>query len=136
MNPAGHGARRGKDLEDRMGRTSRQHEEQKENYWRGVIQEAKGSSRSVRAFCQHQGIKESQFYWWQRRLKGTAASPKAEVAKAGWKASFALVSDQPREVSSIGIELLLAGGRRLRIGRGVDETTLRTVLAVLESERC
>lgn len=119
-----------------MGRTSRQHDEQRENHWRAVIQKAKGSGTSVRAFCQRQGIKESQFYRWQRRLKGPSAPTKAEVARAGWKASFALVSDQPSEVASIGIELLLAGGRRLRIGRGVDEATLRTVLSVLESERC
>jgi hypothetical protein len=35
-----------------------------------------------------------------------------------------------------GIELVLANGRRLRIGRGVDEASLRTVLAALEAPPC
>jgi hypothetical protein len=32
--------------------------------------------------------------------------------------------------------LVLSGGRRLRITKGVDEETLRTVLAALELPRC
>ena len=35
-----------------------------------------------------------------------------------------------------GVELVWGDGRRLRIGPGVDAATLRTVLAVLEPERC
>jgi hypothetical protein len=35
-----------------------------------------------------------------------------------------------------GIELVLAGGRRLRIARGVDEQTLRAVLAAMDTEGC
>jgi len=46
-------------------------------------------------------------------------------------ASFALVSDEP-EATDAGIELVLSGGRRLRIRKGVDEETLRAVLAAVE----
>jgi hypothetical protein len=35
-----------------------------------------------------------------------------------------------------GVELVLSGGRRLRITKGVDEVTLRTVLAALEPAGC
>ena len=35
-----------------------------------------------------------------------------------------------------GIELVLGDGRRLRISRGVDEPTLRAVLAAMESSGC
>ena len=48
---------------------------------------------------------------------------------------FALVSDAPGELDA-GIELVLADGRRLRIRRGVDESTLRTVLAAVGSASC
>jgi hypothetical protein len=125
-----------------MGITGRRRDVEKERHWRRVIREAAGSGMSIREFCRRQRVKESQFYWWQRRLKqrpeaaratGTRARP---VGGAGWKASFALVSEQPGEPSTIGIELVLANGRRLRIGHGVDERTLRTVLAVVERERC
>jgi len=35
-----------------------------------------------------------------------------------------------------GLELVLSEGCRLRISRGVDEQTLRTVLGVVETSRC
>jgi hypothetical protein len=46
-------------------------------------------------------------------------------------ASFALVSDDPG-ITDTGIELVLGDGRRLRIRKGVDEETLRAVLAAVE----
>ena len=52
------------------------------------------------------------------------------------------VSEAKEEVSkavdelNAGIELVLGNGRRLRIGKGVDEDTLRTVLAVMEGDKC
>jgi hypothetical protein len=53
----------------------------------------------------------------------------------GNQASFALVSDEPG-ATDVGIELVLGDGRRLRIRQGVDEETLRAVLAALEPVRC
>jgi hypothetical protein len=46
-----------------------------------------------------------------------------------------LVSDEAGATDA-GIELVLGNGRRLRIRRGVDEETLRAVLAALEPQRC
>jgi len=53
----------------------------------------------------------------------------------GQAASFALVSEGARAMDA-GIELVLSGGRRLRITKGVDEETLRTVLTALEPVGC
>ncbi|MCL5671601.1 MAG: hypothetical protein M1423_09965, partial [Acidobacteria bacterium] len=53
----------------------------------------------------------------------------------GGQASFALVSDEPG-AGDVGIELVLSDGRRLRIRQGVDEETLRSVLAALEQPQC
>jgi hypothetical protein len=50
----------------------------------------------------------------------------------GRRASFALVSDGAG-VMSTGLELVLRDGRRLRISQGVEEESLRAVLAALES---
>ena len=49
--------------------------------------------------------------------------------------TFALVSDEPGGLAA-GIELVLSNGRRLRIGKGVDAETLRTVLAAVEGQGC
>ena len=66
------------------------------------------------------------------KAQGVARRRALTVAKA---ATFALVSDAPGELDA-GIELVLADGRRIRIRRGVDETTLRTVLAAVGAAPC
>jgi hypothetical protein len=113
---------------------------EKERYWAKVIEEAARSGKSIREFCRRRKLKESQFYWWQRKIRsrrgggglGRRVGPKAGVKKG---ATFALVSEEGGSLEA-GIELVLADGRRVRISRGVDEGTLRTVLAAMGSEPC
>ena len=109
----------------------------KERHWAKVIREAARSGMSIREFCSQRKLKESQFYRWQRKLRErrterTLRRRGGQKAK-GQAASFALVSDQPGQLDA-GIELVLAGGRRVRISQGVDEETLRTVLSAVGSE--
>ena len=111
---------------------------EKRRRWQHIVREAARSGVSIREFCRQRRLKESQFYWWQRRLNdprhlGRRRQP-PRVPGAG-PASFALVSDEPGALAA-GIELVLSNGRRLRISQGVDEATLRTVLASLEAESC
>jgi hypothetical protein len=107
---------------------------EKARFWRTTIREAACSGVSTREFCRKRKLRECQFYWWQKRLslvRQALRSPKRSAAPA----SFALVSDEP-DTNDAGIELVLAGGRRLRIAKGVDEATLRAVLAAVEPEGC
>jgi hypothetical protein len=109
---------------------------EKKHYWQGMIREATRSKLSIREFCRRNHVRESQYFWWQRKLNGNRR-PKGSQ-KSGNKAhsaSFALVSNEP-EVTDAGIELILQDGRRLRISRGVDEQTLRSVLAAVETTKC
>lgn len=114
---------------------------EKERYWRKVIGEAARSGVSIRRFCQQRKLKESQFYWWQSRLRAGKKRQQASALRSQGRgkarndaghATFALVSEESGELGSSGIELVLRDGRRLRIGKGVDEETLRTVVTVLE----
>jgi hypothetical protein len=78
----------------------------------------------------------SQFYWWQRRLKPQQTLARRKQRGGGPdSASFVLVSENG-ESPAAGIELVLENGRRLRISRGVDDETLRAVLAALEQPAC
>ena len=109
----------------------------KTRHWQGLLGEAARSGISIREFCRRRRLKESQFYWWQRRLRlsrreGAGARP---GGANGQRASFALVSEQAGEIDA-GVELVLNGGQRLRVTKGVDEETLRTVLAALEPAGC
>ena len=109
---------------------------EKARYWQRTISEAARSGMSIRAFCRQRRLRESQFYWWQRKLRagreaGTTPLPSGNARPA----SFALVSDESG-ATDVGIELVLGDGRKLRIRRGVDEETLRAVLSALEQPRC
>jgi transposase-like protein len=112
---------------------------EKQRHWAGLIREAACSGTSIREFCRQRRIKESQFYWWQRRLRERreARTLRQCVKTKGPRqaATFALVSEEPGQLDA-GIELVLADGRRVRINRGVDEETLRTVLNAMGSRTC
>ena len=109
---------------------------EKARYWQRTISEAARSGMSIRAFCRQRRLRESQFYWWQHKLRasrqaGTMPRPNGQRRLA----SFALVSDEGGATDA-GIELVLGDGRKLRIRQGVDEQTLRSVLAALEQPGC
>ncbi len=109
---------------------------EKQRFWQRTIREAARSGLSIREFCRQRKLNVGQFYWWQHRLK-EARQPRTmrKSGAAGGSASFALVSDEPGTLDA-GIELVLNDGRRLRICKGVDEETLRAVLAAVESAGC
>jgi hypothetical protein len=109
---------------------------EKARYWQQRLGEAARSGTSIREYCRRRRLKESQFYWWQPRLRRGRQEGSAVASGAnGQTASFALVSEEGGAADA-GIELVLTGGRRLRIAKGVDEETLRIVLTALEPAGC
>ena len=109
---------------------------EKQRYWEKTIREAARSGVSVREFCQRGKLNVGQFYWWRRRLERTRQERTIGKPRAArGQTSFALVSDEA-QATDAGIELVLGDGRRLRISKGVDEETLRAVLAAVEAAGC
>jgi hypothetical protein len=79
----------------------------------------------VKQFCQELGIGEHLFYYWRKRVREQQQPMR-----------FALVERGPahsKPGDNAFLELVLANGERLRIGAGVDASTLRTVLAVVRT---
>lgn len=115
----------------------RRADEGKRDQWRELIAEAARSGTSIREFCRQRRVTEPQFYTWRARLSGKAhgAARRRALRASGRTATFALVSDAPGMLDA-GIELVLADGRRVRISRGVDEATLRTVLSAVGPAPC
>jgi hypothetical protein len=104
---------------------------------RQLVAEAARSGLSPRAFCRQRGVPEAQFYTWRARLNGKAqGTARRRAVRAAPGPAFALVSEGAAPLGNPGVELVLGDGRRLRIAAGVDEATLRTVLAVLDPGRC
>ena len=96
----------------------------KDDQWRARLAEQERSGLSVKQFCKERGLTEYSFYAWRKRLR------KKEPVR------FALVDRpamQPETAMEVSLELVLASGDRLRIGAGVEATTLRTVLEVLRA---
>ena len=89
--------------------------------WAERIAAQQHSGLSVKQFCREQGLTEYSFYTWRKRLQ--ARGP----------VRFAVERSARRQerTAEAALELVLATGERLRIGPGVDITTLRTVLDVL-----
>jgi len=104
---------------------------EKRLYWRRILGEAATSGISVREFCQQRRLKQVQFYWWRRMLTRGGQERRVERPVERERGSFALVSEEV-EAMAASLELVLRDGRRLRIGRGVEEESLRAVLAALE----
>ena len=78
----------------------------------------------MKQFCKERGLTEYSFYAWRKRLQ------KQEPVR------FALVEREAvRQASATEarLELVLVTGERLRIGAGVDGTTLRMVLEALRA---
>ncbi len=76
----------------------------------------------MKQFCKDRGLTENSFYSWRKRLQESGP------------VRFALVEKSARRqerTAEPALELVLATGERLRIGLGVDITTLRTVLDAL-----
>jgi len=91
--------------------------------WAERIAAQARSGMSVKQFCKEQVLTECSFYAWRKRLWNESGPVR-----------FALVerrARRPERTAEPVLELVLATGERLRIGPGVDITTLRTVLDVL-----
>ena len=97
----------------------------KNDQWRERIAEHERSGMSVRRFCKERGIAEHLFFYWRKRLRDQQRPVR-----------FALVEKEAARqepAKEAELELVLGTGERLRIGTGVDATTLRTVLEALRA---
>jgi transposase len=97
---------------------------QKEQQWRRWLREWQSSGLSVRAFCERHHLSEPRFYAWRGKLAKRDAQRPAFVP-------VQVVAD---EALTTTLELVLAGGRKLRVPAGFDAATLRQLLAVLEEQ--
>lgn len=100
----------------------------KESFWRRAVRRQAGSGRSVRAWCEEQGLREATFHWWRAELARRAAE----------QPTFLPVRVKEDEhVGADGrIEIVLIGGRSVRVSGRVDRTLLADVVSILEERGC
>ena len=110
----------------------------KERRWRRLVEQQRRSGLSVRAFCEQHDLFEHAFYWWRRELADRDAAAPADKADAAPPAPlFVPVHVRPDDpLPASGVEVVLANGRRLRVGAGVEPRRLAALAAALEAPPC
>src|ERR1035441_8386638 len=74
---------------------------EKARYWQRTISEAVQSGISIRQFCRQRRLKESQFYWWQHKLRARRqAGTTSKSGGQGRPTSFALVDRKSTRLNS------------------------------------
>jgi transposase-like protein len=95
---------------------------------------------TITDYCFAHGLKTHTFHNWRRRLKQeTQGTDEGDIeSREPTKPVFAEVLVVSRECLSPPsvVEVVLQGGRRLRVGSGFDEETLRRLVVLLESLPC
>ena len=141
-----------------MKKRNRRGDPQKQMYWEEVVRRWKESGQSVRGYCRAEGLRESAFFFWRRKLElrsrpsdaasqprpkasrvaPVAPSPKRRSPSRGDMPSFLPVRVMEDAVAAAthGVEIVLAHGRTVRVRAGFDRQTLADVLAVLEVRPC
>ena len=114
-----------------MGQRLRRSRAESETHWRRLILEQRRSGQTIVGFCREQGLTESAFHFWKRKLRDRRRKRVTEkLASDASTPTFVPVSVSGTMTSSITLEL---GGAILRIAPGVDAELLRTVLAALRA---
>ncbi|MBI4566141.1 MAG: hypothetical protein HY716_15755 [Planctomycetes bacterium] len=103
--------------------------------WRRILERWKQSGLGGRAFCQREGLKDSLFYHWKRRIRQRDEARGNETPRerrGGMK--FLPVKVAPTPMPAF--EIVLAGGRVVRVASSFDEKALAKLLSVVEGSRC
>ena len=86
---------------------------------------------SVSRVARRYDVNANQVFAWRRRYQGAAAKPTELRLLPVTVTPDQLDESAPARVSGL-IEIAMAGGHRVRVGDGVQASTLRLVLEVLE----
>jgi transposase len=121
-----------------------QRDRAKERHWRGHLAAWRRSGQSVRAYCAAQGLSEPSFYAWRRVLLQRDGRSGIKVAPGATSPSAALAGRSPfvpvrlveEATSAASVEVVLRGGRVVRVAAGFTAQTLREVVAALEDLPC
>ena len=109
----------------------RRHRAWPESLKREIVAATLLPGSSVSRVARRYDVNANQVFAWRRRYREGAAEP-AELRLL----PVTVTPDQPEGTAPAGaselIEIVLAGGYRLRVGEGVQAATLRLVLDVLE----
>jgi hypothetical protein len=117
--------------------------------WTALIDEWKQGGLDLPEFCRRRGLSRGTMQGWvyktplkraieaaRRQGSGEAAPAEPPPSAAFLPVRFAEDAVPRRPADHAAIEVILGGGRRVTVGPGFDEETLRRVVIALESGPC
>ena len=111
----------------------------KERFWRTMVRQWRRSGLSVRDFCADRELAEGNFYAWRRTIAQRdqqARCRRNEDCHGPTANRPAFVPVHVADAAALAhpraLEVVLGGGRLLRVPVGFDAVTLRQLLTVLE----
>lgn len=110
-----------------------------EQKWRPLIKEWSHSGLRISAFCRQRGIPDSAFTYWKRQIP--LRDQQRQADRAASEASRNAMQFLPVRVlesesgASGSLEVVLRGGRLLRVGGDFDPAILEKLVATLEGAR-
>lgn len=108
---------------------------QRAAYWRGMIAAWGRSGLSQAEYCRRQRIQAVTFSWWKRRLSqsGAGAGDRRQdrFRSAAVRAGF--VEVRVPQVTRAAYEVVLSGGRMVRVPGDFDAQVLGRLIAAVEA---
>ena len=117
----------------------------KEKFWRRMLRLWKRSGQTGRDFCADHGLGEPSFYAWRREIarrdqEPTPTANQPERLRAPDPVALPtfveVAVDAGDAAAAPALEVVLASGRRVRVGPGFHAELLRQLVRVLEEPSC
>jgi len=112
-----------------MSKKQKESKKDQRQFWQMAIETWKASGMSVSKFCEAEGLPESSFYIWRKKL---SQADDAETGKQKKVNSSAFIEVAMPKDNPAALELVLSSGNTLRISSGTDRTALNDVISVLK----
>jgi len=112
-----------------MSKKQKESKKDQRQFWQMAIETWQTSGMSVSKFCEAEGLSESSFYIWRKKL---AQADDTETGKQKKLSSPAFIEVAMPKDNPAALELVLSSGNTLRISSGADSTTLNDVISALK----
>ena len=116
----------------------------REAFWRDVLARQAGSSLSVLAFCRREGVPDSAFYTWRRKIKvwdQESSNRTGTYTRLPRRPDFLPVvlhpsdaQSQPPDRAGESIAIELRGGRVMRLPASLRVNQIAAIVQALEGQ--
>ena len=108
-----------------MGTRQKSSDNDRQQFWQRALEAQQESGISIAAFCKKEGIRQSAYYYWRRKLAGG-------VSKPNQKSPPDFLEVVMPAGNTVALELVLSSGHTLRINPGADDKILGHALSDLK----